>query len=53
MKMTYVRSLKHFTMEHPGNKIITYFENELRPVLLQSNVQQMYNLHKFHTGFHT
>ena len=38
-------------IEHSENKIITYFENEVGPGVLQSNVQQIYNLQNFtHQG---
>ena len=35
-------------MEHSENKIVTYYENEVGPGVLQFNIQQIYNLQKFH-----
>ena len=36
--------LRYVRIEHSENKIFTYFENEVGPGVLQSNVQQTYNL---------
>ena len=36
-------------IEHSKNIIILYFENEVGPGVLRSNIQQIYNLQKIHT----
>ena len=36
-------------IEHSKTKIVTHFENEVGPWVLQSSIQQTYNLQKFRT----
>ena len=41
--------LKPFPIENSENKVITYFQNEDEPGVLQFSVRQTYKLQKFHT----
>ena len=42
--------LKHDGIEHSGNEIIMHLDNEVRRGVLQSSIQQTYNLRKFYTA---